>query len=388
MNLFQKIFSNISQQKNHGYKMKLITEIGNGFYSWNGKLYKSDIIRSCIRPKVRAMGKLTAMHIREAGEKLQINPEPYMRFLLEDPNPYMTGQMLQEKMTAQLMLNHNAFALIVRDDNGYPVQIYPIQCTSAETIYDSQGEIWIKFWFENGTFSTFNYTNIIHLRRDFNGNDMYGESPADVLMPLMEIVTTTDQGVVKAIKNSNIIRWLLKFKTTLRGEDIDDAVEKFTKSYLSISTSSGGAAGVDAKYDLEQVKPESYVPNAPQMDRTKSRIQDFFNTNEKIVQSKWSEDDWNAYYEAEIEPDAMQLANEYTRKLFTRKERGFGNKIIFEASNLQYASMNTKLNLFQMVDRGAMTPNQWRKVLNMGPIEGGEKPIRRKDTGLVQGGEE
>ncbi len=83
----------------------------------------------------------------------------------------------------------------------------------------------------------------------------------------------------------------------------------------------------------------------------------------------------------------MQMSGEYTRKLFTRRERGFGNRIIFEASSLQYASMQTKLNLLQMVDRGSMTPNEWREVLNLGPIEGGDKPIRRLDTALVKGGE-
>jgi hypothetical protein len=140
------------------------------------------------------------------------------------------------------------------------------------------------------------------------------------------------------------------------------------------------------RYDLQQVKPESYVPDDKQMEKTLQRIYSFFNTNEKIIQSKYTEDEWNAYYESEIEPLAMQLAGEYTRKLFTRRERGYGNKIIFEASSLQYASMSTKMNLVQMVDRGAMTPNEWRSILSLGPIEGGDKPIRRLDTALVADG--
>ncbi len=119
------------------------------------------------------------------------------------------------------------------------------------------------------------------------------------------------------------------------------------------------------------------------MKETMQRIYSFFNTNEKIVQSKYDENEWNSYYESEIEPLATQMSGEFTRKLFSRKERGFGNKIIFEASNLQYASMSTKLDLLQMVDRGAMTPNEWRKVMNMGPIEGGDKAIRRLDTAVV-----
>ena len=33
-----------------------------------------------------------------------------------------------------------------------------------------------------------------------------------------------------------------------------------------------------------------------------------------------------------------------------------------------------------------MTPNEWRSILSLGPIEGGDKPIRRLDTALVKDG--
>ena len=207
----------------------------------------------------------------------------------------------------------------------------------------------------------------------------------------MEIVNTTDQGIVRAIKNSGVIRWLLKYTTPLRPEDLKRNVEEFVNNYLSIESSTFGAAGVDAKAEAEQIKPTDYVPNAAQTDRTTQRIYAFFNTNEKIVHSNYNEDEWISYYEARIEPDAIQMSNEYTRKLFSRRERGFGNKIIFEASALHYASMKTKLNLLQMVDRGAMTPNEWRAVMNMAPLPGGDEPIRRLDTApvkpLTEGGE-
>ncbi len=36
-----------------------------------------------------------------------------------------------------------------------------------------------------------------------------------------------------------------------------------------------------------------------------------------------------------------------------------------------------------MVDRGAMLPNEWRATLNMAPIPGGDEPIRRLDTQVV-----
>jgi HK97 family phage portal protein len=366
----------------------MVTEKGNGYYAWDGKLYQSDIVRSCIRPKARAIGKLVAKHIRDnKQEGFKVNPEPYIRFLLEDPNPYMSGQMLQEKLATQLELNNNAFAYIHRDDNGLPVELYPIQAESAEAKYDRYGLLYLKFTMQNGRMVTFPYSDIIHLRQDYNNNDIFGESPAKTLIPLMEIVNTTDQGIVKAVKNSNVIRWLLKYTSSLRPEDIKKNADEFVENYLSTQSKSVGVAATDVKADVTQVTPHDYVPNALQMEKTVQRIYSFFGTNINIVQSQYTEDDWNSYYESVLEPLAMQMSGEYTRKLFTRRERGFGNRIIFEASSLQYASMQTKLNLLQMVDRGSMTPNEWREVLNLGPIEGGDKPIRRLDTALVKGGE-
>ena len=224
---------------------------------------------------------------------------------------------------------------------------------------------------------------MIHLRHDFNEDDIFGESPAPALAQMMEVITTADQGLVKAIKNSGIIRWLLKFSNSMRPEDLKDNVKNFVDNYLSVDSDTFGAAAVDSKADAIRIEPKDYVPNALQSKEAKERIYSFFNTNEKIVQSKWTEDEWNAYYEAEIEPDAIQLSNAYTIRLFTRTERNYGNRIIFEAANLQCASLGTKLNFVQMVDRGGMLVDEWRAMFNLGPIEGGNKPIRRLDTQVV-----
>ena len=371
--------------------VQLVQERGNGFYSYNGKMYQSDIVRACIRPKIKAIGKLTAKHIRETvirqTRKLDVNPEPYIRFLLEEPNAYMTGQMLQEKLAAQLILNNNAFAVILRDENGYPTAIFPVAAMQADAVYDAAGNLYLKFYMQNGNVFAFAYDDVIHLRGDFYENDIFGDQLAPAIVPLMEIVTTTDQGIVKAIKNSAVIRWLLMFSASMRPEDIQQRAQDFAKSFLDVSNGTGVAA-VDAKADAKQIDPKDYVPNAQQMENTTARIYALFNTNSRIVTSCASEDEQNAYFDAEIEPVLKQLSGEYTRKLFSRRERGCGNRIVFEASAWDFASTSTKLNLLQMVDRGALTPNEWRRAFNLAPVPGGDEPIRRLDTQPVQEGGE
>lgn len=385
MKLFRKRepTTNATNEKVSREIIRMVNTWGEYYYTWDGKLYNSDIVRSCLRPKVKAVGKLVGKHIRDSTTKgMQVNPDANIRFLLSEPNPYMTGQIFQEKVANQLCLNNNAFILIVQDENQKPMQLYPIPCYQCETVYKND-ELFLRFWYKNGKSNIFPYTDIIHLRQDYNDHDIFGESPAEALKGMMEVIGTIDQGIIKAIKNSGMIRWLLKFSHSLREEDIRSNVESFVKNYMSVDSGTWGAAGVDSKADAIRVEPKDYVPNALQTKETINRIYSFFNTNEAIIQSKWTEDEWNAYYEAEIEPVAIQLGQVYTVRLFTRKERGCGNQIVFEASNLQCASLSSKLAFQSMVDRGAMTPNEWRATMNMAPIEGGDDPIRRLDTQVV-----
>lgn len=390
MSIFTRIRNAFRTRRVAG--VELMTQTGNNYLSWRGTVYDSDIVRACMRPKVKAIGKLVGKHIRDTlnddgTHSLQVNPSAAVRFLLEEPNPLMSGQALQEKLAAQLILNSNAFALILRDEMGSPTAIYPICPATVEAIYSETGELLLRFHMPNNKIFTFAYTDVIHIRQDFNENDIFGTPIAAALTPLLDVVTTTDQGVINAIKNSSVIRWLLKFTNGMRPEDLKEQAKDFADSFLATNGGTGVAA-VDAKADATQINPTDYVPNAAQMDRTTKRIFDLFNTNAAIVSSSYTEVQYNSYFDAEIEPVEVQLGLEYTRKLFSRRERAFGNKIIFEAGAWDSASISTKLALQAMVDRGAMTPNEWRATFNLAPVPGGDDPIRRLDTAAVTESEE
>ena len=377
---FQKIFGN-KPDPNIVKPFELINNSSSIFYPWNGNLFDSDIVRSAIRPKATAVGKLNAVHISGSGITMKRNPSPYIKAILDKPNPFMSMQDFLMKMTYQRELTHNAFAYVKRDDANHPLAVYPVPFTSVELV-ESADYIFVKFRFRTGKFMTVPYEDVIHLRKDFNDHDFYGDDGNIALQNIMNVITTTDQGIVTAIKNSAIVKWILMFKNVLQPKDKEIAIKDFIDNYLSI-TKGSGAAATDPRYELKQVEDKPFVPNATVMDKSIQRLYSYFGVNDDIVQNKYNEEKWNAFYESEIEPLSMQFSTAFTFAFFSSKERAFGNTIIFEANNLAYASMKTKLELVSMVDRGAMTPNEWRAVLNLGPIEGGDKPIRRLDTALV-----
>lgn len=111
-----------------------------------------------------------------------------------------------------------------------------------------------------GKVMTFPYDDVIHLRNDFYSNDIFGEPNNDVLIPLMEVVVITDQSIIKAIKNSSIVKWLLEFNSSLRPEDMKRQAKAFTDNYLHVSdddeTVGVGVVATDTKANAKQVDPK------------------------------------------------------------------------------------------------------------------------------------
>jgi len=395
MGLFQSL-RNLFSGRREATAVKMVSTTNN-LSLWGNNGYSNDIVRACVNAKALRISKLTLKHVQESTDEngnktLRVNPWPYLRFLLEEPNRYMTLSAFLFKLSVLTDLTGNAFVLILRDANGLPAEWFPIPAAAAEAEYNADGALFYRFTLRNGQRWRFSADDIMHLRGDFAFNDIFGDTRAKTLDPLIEVAETTDRGIINAIKNSSVIRWLLKYTKSLRPEDLKQNAAEFAENYLNISNGAVGVAATDAKADVEQINPQDYVPNASIMARTPERMMKLFNTNEKIIKSEADEDEENAYYEAVIEPWIIGLAQEATRKNFSRRQRGTGNYFAVGSFNLQAASIKTKLALVSMVDRGGLTVNEWRETMGLPPVEGGNVPIRRLDTAAVttsgEGGDE
>ena len=287
------------------------------------------------------------------------------------------------KLSIQSDLNGSAFILLLRDSNGVVCEMFPITATRAEVKFMPGGSMYYEFYLKKGEKWRFAAEDVVNQRGDYFLNDIFGDSKANSIKPLTDVIETTDAGIINAIKNSAIIRWLLKYTTALRPEDLKKNAKEFADNFLSLTSGGTGVAATDSKAEAVQIDPKEFVPNAAQMALPKARIMALLHTNEKIITSTANEDEENSYYEARVEPWIISLAQNLTYALFSRRQIGTGNSILAGSFNLQAASIKTKLALVSMVDRGAMVPNEWRDALGLEPIPGGDVPIRRLDTAVV-----
>ena len=383
MGLFDKVFGNKQAQINTGNKtsFKFMDTYNAQFSGFGSNIYASDTVRACIHSIASNVAKLKPVHIRRIDKEISNVHDNIEKLLQLKPNAYMSAYDMLYKTITNLYNSNNAFIYIDKDENENVIGFYPINYSNIEILEDTKGNLYAKFLFRSGKPVVLPYEQLIHLRRFYNTNDIFGESNEIALLPTLELINTTNQGIIHAVKSSAKLRGLLKFTSTLRPEDMKKQRDVFMSDYMNINND-GGVAAVDSKMDYQELKSDNKLIDDKQMKFIEEKVYKYFNTNEKIVTSNYTEDEWDAFYESVIEPIAIQLSLEFTSKLFSDREKGFGNEIVFEANRLQYASMKSKISLIkELAPLGMFTINECREIFNLAPVDGGE--IRLQTLNVV-----
>ena len=334
------------------------------FMPFGTDMYKSDLVRSCIRPLAEHSSKANAVCTNKQIE----------RILNMTPNLYMNGKDFLYKTRTLLELRNTAFIYIERDDKAAVKGFYPVPYTMYEGI-EYAGRLYIKFTFDGEAARelVLPWDDLAVLRKDYNKSDIGGDDNRPIISTL-ELINTTNQGIANAVKAT-----LKSTKAMLKREDIQRMKEEFVSDYMNLNNE-GGIASLDATQDFTPITMSPTITNAATIKEFREDVYRYFGVNDSIIMSDYTEEQMEAFYESRIEPFLVAISTELTRKIFSERELGFGNSVMYESNRINYASNKTKLNMIQLVDRGILTPNELRQMFNLAPYEGGDEFIRRLDT--------
>lgn len=373
MNLFNRIF-----RRNERARLERaeLTGFTPTFTAWSGDAYANDIFRGGVDAIARNVAKLKGSHVltfsdhSRAEGKCSIN-----RLLQVEPNPYMSAYDMYYRLATHYFLHNNAFAVIQRGNNGQAVGLFPVRATQAEFYADPAGVLYVKLYFPNGSNYTFLYSDVIHLKRHYNSNDLLGDDN-EALAPALELAHTENEGIVNGIKAGVTLRGLLKFTQILSPEKLQEQKDRFVKDFLTLENS-GGVVATDQQTDYTPIESKPVVIEAGQMSMTRTKIYNYLGISEQIVNSSYNDDQWAAFYESVVEPFALLMGLEFTRKLFSPREQAFGNSILFESGRLQFISNGNKIALLkEIMPMGLLTVNQALEVLNLPSVPDGDRRIQ------------
>lgn len=362
----------------HGRKMQVIDsyfKMLNGysptFTSFNGGVYEMDLTRVAINSFATHCSKLKPEVEGSAHKRLE-------RVLQYKPNYFMDTVKFIKRLATILAVENTAFIVPIEDEAGNLCGWYPIRPQRCEVV-EAAGQVYLRYLFANGEYGAIEFERV-GIMTDFEySDDLFGEDNT-TLKPTMQLIHTQNEGIINAVKNSANIRFLAKVANMLKPEDIKKERERFTEDNLSADNKSGMIIYDNKFSDLKQVESKPYTPNALQMQQIQDSVCTHFGTSMDILQNKFDENTWNAYYEGKIEPFAIQLSLVMTNMTYTKREIAQGNAIVFSANRLQYASNATKLQVStQLFDRALLCRNDVMDIWNMAHVEGGEKYYIRKE---------
>ena len=370
MGLFEAIFKKPKDIAVANY-FKTLSVYTPVFTTYDGGVYEMELTRAAIHNFATACSKLKP----EATGKAYKNLEKVLQF---KPNAYMDTSKFLYRLATILSVNNNAFIVPIEDAFGCIVGYYPLLPQNCEVL-DVGGEAYLRYTFANGQRAALEFSKVGVLTQFQYKDDFWGEDNK-ALFPTMQLLHTQNQGIINGVKNSANIRFLAKVSNMLKPEDIKKERNRFTEDNLSADNKSGMIIYDNKFEDLKQVDSKPFIANPMQMQQINENVFNYFGTNAAILQNKYTEDEWNAYYEGKIEPFAIQLSLVMSNMTFTQRELALDNQILFTANRLQYASNATKLSVStQLFDRGLLNRNGVMDIWHMSHVEGGEKYYIRKE---------
>lgn len=368
--LFSRIFgTDKSNELPNATEVRILDDSKATFTPYKGDFHNDIDIRACIDAIARNGAKMHPRHIRNFSGKFEdVNGRLY-KLLAKQPNELQDAYKFYYQVITNLEMYNDSFVYIQRNENLEVTGLYPLEFSEGK-LYEFQGKLWVKFKFGRSKERFVPYDSCIHLTRFVGKDGIFGGSTVPIVKTL-SIKHIIDEGIVNAIKTTQNIKGIIKStKAMLKPEDVKKMRDQFVDDFVRNSNKSG-IGGLDATTEFTPVKIEPTTADESQIKVFDNKILSYFGLSESILQSRYSEDEWNAFYESVLEPIGLQMSLEFTNKIFTPTEKNFGNEIIFESNRLQYASNKTKVEVLRYANN-IMTINELREIFNLAPREDGD----------------
>lgn len=377
MGLFDKIFKKAPKDKQEAPNLEGWLPIYGQFAS---NIFCYEVVQQAIKCIADEMKKLTPLHIRYKGNDPTPIRDSTVQAVLNRPNPLMTTTEFIEKVTSLLLLNYNAFIIptyrkwvdeATGAERRHYDSLYPIQPAQVNFIQDGSGRLFVTFWFLNGEQTTIPYDDVIHLKWNYSinqymGGNENGQPDQRALAESIELNRTLLSGVAKSMKASYAVNGVVKYNTMLDDGKMEKELRKLEQR---LANQESGLMAIDLKSEFTPLEHKSEIIDEPTLKFVDEKILRFWGVPRSILVGDYSKEQYEAFYQKTLEPLIKSFSQAFTKKLFTDREQGFGNRIEFYPEDLIFMSISQKIEMVNLLaPTGAMFENEKRAVFGLMPL--------------------
>lgn len=343
-------------------------------------IYASDAVQQALKCIVDEMKKLKPMHVRMNGTDPVPVKDSSIQDVLDNPNPLMTTSEFVEKTVWMLLMNYNAFIIPTyyvwtdpktgQERRSYE-SLYPINPTQVNFIEDATGRLFVQFYFMNGESTTIPYDNVIHIKYNYSlseymGGDRSGQPDNDALLKTLELNATLLKGIAKAMNSSYAVNGVVKYNTLLDDGTMEENIAKLERQ---LNNSESGFLPMDMKGEFIPFPRQMQLVDGDTLKFIDEKILRTWGVPLPILTGDYTKEQYEAFYQKTLEPLITAISQAFTKKVFTSREKAFGNRIKFYPKDLIFMSIGQKLELVNLLaPTGSIFENEKRTMFGLAPL--------------------
>lgn len=327
------------------------------FTSWSGSVYESDLIRSAIDAHGRHSAKLRPTFTGN---------DAIARRLELRPNSWQTWPKFLYQLATILYAMNTAFIVPTLGKSGEVTGICAIAPQRWEVV-QNDGVVFVRFYFADGKRRAIELSKIGIMTRFQYRNELFGETN-DAMQSTLDLIKIQQDGITEGVKSSCSYQFIATSSNWSTDKDLAKESERFSRENF-VKGRNGVLVFPNTYKDVKQVQNTVYTVDEKQMNLIKQNVYGYLAINDDIIQNKAYGDGWLAFYEGAIEWFAVCASDAITQMLYSDREQKFGSGFFLTSNRLQYMSNTDKLSaISQLADRGLMTRNELRDILNLPPL--------------------
>lgn len=376
MSWFSKLFRKGPQNTRFAPSLDAYSPIYSQFGT---DIYASDVVQQALKCICDEIKKLNPTHVRYKDSD-PIPVKGNVQDVLDEPNPLMSTSEFLEKMCWLLLLNYNVFIIPtyytwVDEKTGaerrHYESLYPINPVQVDFIEDASGKMFVEFRFRNGYTTTLAYDDVIHIRYNYSvsqymgGNEM-GQPDHMALLKTLELNDTLLKGIAKAMKASYAVNGVVKYNTLLDQGKTEAAMRDLEQK---LAANESGFLPLDLKADFTPLEHKSELVNNDVLRFIDEKILRTWGIPIEILEGSASKEIYESFFQRCLEPIIKSISQAFTKKIFTKREKAFGNRIELYPVDLIFMTISQKIEMVNLLaPTGAIFENEKRTIFGLKPL--------------------
>lgn len=193
-----------------------------------------------------------------------------------------------------------------------------------------------------------------------------GQPDHTALLGTLELNNQLLQGIAKAMNASYAVNGIVKYNTLLDDGKTERALKELENK---LRNSESGFLPLDIKADFTPIEHKSELVDDRTLRFIDEKILRNWGVPLPILTGDYNKEQYAAFYQKVLEPIIIAVSQAFTKKMFTTRERAFGNKIELYPKDLIFMTMSQTLEMINILaPTGALYENEKRAALGLRPM--------------------